>query len=113
MSKTTLYVGGLDELVTKDVFRAAFIPFGDIVDISVPLDNRTGKHRGFGFVQYECSEDAEAAVDNMNHSELYGRVLKVNFSNPAKMGAGQAVWTDVDEYKGNENTTVDDQDRNS
>eukprot|EP00889_Picochlorum_renovo_P008095 jgi/Picre1/35125/NNA_002588.t1 len=83
--KTTLYVGGLDELVNKDVLKAAFLPFGDIIDVSMPLDHATGKHRGFGFVQYESSEDAEAALDNMNHAELYGRTLKVNYSHPNKV----------------------------
>ena len=103
--KTTLYVGGLDERVTKDVFRAAFIPFGDILDVYIPLDHASGKHRGFGFVQYESSEDAEAAVDNMNHAELYGRVLKVNYSHPNKISGGdkgwasQAVWADVDTWQ--------------
>jgi peptidyl-prolyl isomerase E (cyclophilin E) len=97
-TKTTLYVGGLDELVTKDVFRAAFLPFGDIVDISIPFDNRTGKHRGFGFVEYEDPDDAQAAVDNMNHAELYGRVLKVNVSNKG-IGKGQGLWADIDKYQ--------------
>lgn len=103
--KTTLYVGGLDERVTKDVFRAAFIPFGDILDVYIPLDHASGKHRGFGFVQYESAEDAEAAVDNMNHAELYGRVLKVNYSHPNKISGGdkgwasQAVWADVDTWQ--------------
>lgn len=103
--KTTLYVGGLDERVTKDIFRAAFIPFGDILDVYIPLDHATGKHRGFGFVQYESSEDAEAALDNMNHAELFGRVLKVNYSHPTKISGGdkgwasQAVWADVDSWQ--------------
>ncbi len=103
--KTTLYVGGLDERVTKDIFRAAFIPFGDILDVYIPLDHASGKHRGFGFVQYESSEDAEDAVDNMNHAELFGRVLKVNYSHPNKISGGdkgwasQAVWADVDTWQ--------------
>lgn len=103
--KTTLYVGGLDERVTKDIFRAAFIPFGDILDVYIPLDHATGKHRGFGFVQYESAEDADAAIDNMNHAELFGRVLKVNYSHPNKISGGdkgwasQAVWADVDTWQ--------------
>ena len=68
--KTTLYVGGLDECVDKKSFYAAFLPFGDIMDVSIPLDHKTGKHRGFAFIQYENSEDAEAALDNMNHAGM-------------------------------------------
>jgi RNA recognition motif-containing protein len=68
--KTTLYVGGLDETVNKDTVHAAFIPFGDILDISVPLDHATGKHRGFAFVQFEEGADAEAALDNLNNAGM-------------------------------------------
>lgn len=111
--KNTLYVGGLEERVTKDVCHAAFIPFGDITDISVPLDHATGKHRGFAFIQYEDSADAEAALDNMNNAELYGRTLKVNFAAPNKIKGGdkgwasQPVWADVDSWQ--EKKTIEEE----
>ena len=54
--KTTLYVGGLEESVNEATLHSAFIPFGDIKDVNIPLDNTTGKHRGFGFVEYEVTE---------------------------------------------------------
>ena len=54
--KTTLYVGGLEENVNEATLHSAFIPFGDIKDVNIPMDNTTGKHRGFGFVEYESAE---------------------------------------------------------
>jgi len=42
----------LDEQVTEDVLHAAFIPFGDIKEVSIPLDYRENKNRGFGFVSF-------------------------------------------------------------
>lgn len=66
--RTTLYVGGLEENVTEAILHAAFVPFGDIKDVSIPLDHATGKHRGFGFVQYETKDDADDAIDNMNNA---------------------------------------------
>lgn len=39
--KRTVYVGGLGEEITEDLLRAAFIPFGDIVSITLPLDQHT------------------------------------------------------------------------
>lgn len=102
--KTTLYVGGLEENVTEAILRAAFIPFGDLKDVNIPMDHATGKHRGFGFIQYDAPEDAEDAIDNMNNAELYGRVLRVNFAQPTKIKGGDkgwastAVWADADDY---------------
>lgn len=75
---------------------AAFIPFGDVVAISIPMDYESGKHRGFGFVEFELPEDAAAAIDNMNDSELFGRAIRVNFARPPKATERSArpIWAD-------------------
>jgi len=95
--KRTLYVGGLDEQVSPDLVHAAFIPFGEIRTVDMPVDKLTGKHRGFGFIEFEEDIDAQSAVDNMHDSELYGKVLTVNFArSPARQpGEGsRPVWAD-------------------
>jgi RNA recognition motif-containing protein len=48
-----------------------------VVDVNIPLNNETGKNRGFGFVEYENPGDASEAIFNMNNGELFGRVLTV------------------------------------
>eukprot|EP00898_Chlorokybus_atmophyticus_P006164 jgi/Chlat1/6549/Chrsp45S06012 len=102
--KTTLYVGGLQETINESVLHSAFIPFGDIKDVNIPLDHATQKHRGFGFVEFLEPEDAAAAIDNMNSAELYNRVLRVNYAQPIRIKGGeagwasQAVWADADTW---------------
>ncbi|KJE90249.1 peptidyl-prolyl cis-trans isomerase E [Capsaspora owczarzaki ATCC 30864] len=78
------------------MLTAAFIPFGDLVDVQMPMDYSTDKHRGFGFVEFEDAEDAAAAIDNMDEAELFGRTIRVNVANPAKYPerANKAVWTE-------------------
>ena len=61
---------GLEESINDAMLHSAFIPFGDIKDVNIPLDNTTGKHRGFAFVEFEDKDDAAAATDNMHNSEL-------------------------------------------
>jgi len=97
-NKRILYVGGLADEVTEEIIRLAFVPFGDIVDIQIPLDYETEKHRGFSFVEFELPEDAAAAIDNMNESELFGRTIRVNLAKPqkAKEGSSRPVWADDD-----------------
>lgn len=63
--KRTVYVGGISDEVNEQLIRDAFIPFGDIVDIQMPIEYESQKHRGFAFVEYETAEDAAAAIDNM------------------------------------------------
>ncbi|KAF3819983.1 hypothetical protein GH733_015492 [Mirounga leonina] len=89
------------EEVDDKVLHAAFIPFGDITDIQIPLDYETEKHRGFAFVEFELAEDAAAAIDNMNESELFGRTIRVNLAKPMRIkeGSSRPVWSDDDWLK--------------
>ncbi|XP_019874383.1 peptidyl-prolyl cis-trans isomerase E [Aethina tumida] len=95
-TKRTIYVGGLAEEVDEKVLNAAFIPFGDIVDVQIPLDYETEKHRGFAFIEFENAEDAAAAIDNMNDSELFGRTIRVNLAKPQRIkeGSTRPVWSE-------------------
>jgi peptidyl-prolyl isomerase E (cyclophilin E) len=52
-NKKVIYVGGLAEEVDQKVLHAACIPFGEIADVTIPLDFTSQKHRGFGFVEFE------------------------------------------------------------
>jgi peptidyl-prolyl isomerase E (cyclophilin E) len=92
----TVYIGGLDEAVTVAVLRAAFLPFGEVKAVDVPIENVSGKHRGFGFVEFEEAEDAKEAVFNMDNSELFGRTVRCNLAR-ASVGRGRAVWSAQDE----------------
>lgn len=69
-TKRTIYVGGLAEEVDEKILNAAFIPFGDIIDVQIPLDYESEKHRGFAFIEFESAEDAAAAIDNMVGAEM-------------------------------------------
>lgn len=57
-------------------------------------------HRGFAYVEFEDPEDTKAAIDNMDGSELFGKVLKVNAAKPPKnvnegLGSKTALWEQV------------------
>ncbi|KAJ3274759.1 hypothetical protein HDU76_010688, partial [Blyttiomyces sp. JEL0837] len=88
---------GLDEQITLEVLHAAFVPFGDLIDIQLPSDAGShNQHRGFAFIEFESAADAKEAVDNMNLSELCGRVIKVNMARASKLreASMKAVWSD-------------------
>ncbi|KAK2758296.1 hypothetical protein FQN54_004142 [Arachnomyces sp. PD_36] len=98
--KSTIYVGGLDQAVTARTLSEAFLPFGEVVDISLPkpeAPSSTDLHRGFGYVEFELASDAAEAIDNMDQSELYGRIIKVAAARPQKdsnegLGSKTAIW---------------------
>ena len=85
--------GGLEESVNEVTLRAAFVPFGEIVDVNMPMEGNAQKHKGFAFVQFDDPSDAAEAIDNMHNAELFGRVLRVNLSKPDVMKGGhRPVW---------------------
>lgn len=98
--KATVYVGGLSQTATQSHVFDAFIPFGEIVEVKVPKQdkpNSTEPHRGFAYVEYEDAADAKEAINNMDQSELFGRVLKVSQAKAPKsadegLGSKTAVW---------------------
>ncbi|KAI9223275.1 peptidylprolyl isomerase E-like protein [Blastocladiella britannica] len=98
VSKSSIYVGGLAPEVTRSILHNLFITFGEIAAIELPMDNKTDDpHRGFAFITFEEPEDAAAAIDNFNQSELFGRTLKVNLASPGSMPSNarpttHAVW---------------------
>merc|ERR1711865_206696 len=95
--KRTIYVGGLEEHVDEEIITSAFIPFGELSGVNIPIEQTTQKHRGFAFVTFELKADAKEAMENMNNSELFGRGLRVNIARPQRAkaeGSGKAVWAD-------------------
>lgn len=44
--------------------------------------------RGFAYIEFESADDAEEAIFNMNDSELYNRVIKVDIAKPHRGLAG-------------------------
>lgn len=73
-----IHVGNLAAESTEQGIRAAFAPFGTVQGVSIPRDRHTGEPRGFGFVEMESSEEADAAIAALNGSQLHGRELAVS-----------------------------------
>ncbi|POM62778.1 Peptidyl-prolyl cis-trans isomerase E [Phytophthora palmivora] len=97
--KRALYVGGLDNQVTEQGLYTAFVPFGPIKSVQIPLDYKSQRAKGFGFVEFDDEADARAAIDNMDDSELFGRTLRVAIAKPdrPKLGSNKPVWAETDE----------------
>ncbi|KAK7470185.1 hypothetical protein VKT23_001623 [Stygiomarasmius scandens] len=100
-TKKTVFVGGIGDDVNEAVIYEHFATFGDIIDVHIPPEStdpnrQDGKHRGFAFVTYGSTSDAQDAIDNMDLNELKGRVLRVNLAKPMKtptqLGGNRAVW---------------------
>lgn len=98
--------GNLAPQVDEEALRAAFIPFGEIKSVELPIDQVTSKEkserfifsnsdhpRGFAHIIFEDPDDCEHAIFNMNESEFFGKVITVSYAKPQKKdNSKQAVW---------------------
>ena len=88
----------VSEEATEETLHAAFVPFGDVKEVNIPRDfagQTNDANRGFAFVTFELEGDAAEALYNMDGSELFGRVLRVNVARAMshKLGSSKAVWS--------------------
>ena len=88
MAKSTkkLFVGGLPWGVDDEGLRAAFSPFGEIMEAKVVTERDTGRSRGFGFVTFKNDGDAYTAYEEMHNQELGGRRVRVDFAEEKQRG---------------------------
>jgi len=62
---------------TTDSLKEAFIKYGEIKDVYIPIDFRTHEAKGFAFVEFIEDNAAETAVQEMNGATVEGSVLEV------------------------------------
>jgi cold-inducible RNA-binding protein len=77
-----IYVGSLSTSTNSDDLRKAFEEYGQVDDVKIITDRYTEKSRGFAFVEMPTKEEAIAAIDGLNGSELKGRTIVVNEARP-------------------------------
>ena len=88
MSNSKLYVGNMSFKTTEDELRQAFGQFGSVTDVYVAMDKMTGRPRGFAFVTMGTAEEAKAAAEKLNGTDLGGRALTVNEARPKEERSG-------------------------
>lgn len=77
-----IYVGNLSYKISDQDLQEVFEEFGDVISAKVIKDRETGRSKGFAFVEMENEEDAQAAIEELDGSEIDGRVVKVNKARP-------------------------------
>ena len=71
-----VYVGGLPNDLSEGDIVIIFSQFGEVVDVNIPRDQKTGKPKGFALIAYEDQRSTVLAVDNFNGAKLLGRTLR-------------------------------------
>ena len=77
-----LFVGNLSEKTTSAEIRDLFSAVGVVESCQVIADRETGRSKGFGFVEMDSRETANAAKEKFNGHDLHGKTLKVDEARP-------------------------------
>lgn len=72
----TLYVGNLPFKTNEESVKALFERYGHVDSVRLVKDRRSGRMKGYGFVEMEPT-GADLALAKLNDSEFEGRTLKV------------------------------------
>ena len=83
-----IYVGNLSWGLKDQDLANLFAPFGEVAAAKIVMDKFTQRSKGFGFVEMPNDEQAQAAIAQLNGSEIEGRNLVVNESRPKEEGGG-------------------------
>uniref|UniRef100_K7FRS2 RNA-binding motif protein, X-linked 2 n=1 Tax=Pelodiscus sinensis TaxID=13735 RepID=K7FRS2_PELSI len=73
-----IFVGGLPYELTEGDIICVFSQYGEIVNINLVRDKKTGKSKGFCFICYEDQRSTVLAVDNFNGIKIKGRTIRVD-----------------------------------
>jgi len=83
-----LYVGNLGYSVSDADLEQLFAQHGAVQSAQVIQDKMTGRSKGFGFVEMNSDEEAQAAIAALNGKEYAGRPLTVNEAKPREERGG-------------------------
>ena len=77
-----IYIGNLSYDCTEADLRTAFSAHGEVDSARLITDRDSGRSKGFGFIEMPNDDEARAAIDAINGTEMMGRTVKVNEARP-------------------------------
>jgi RNA recognition motif-containing protein len=76
---TTLYIGNLNYKVNENAIKAYFEQYGYVDSVRLMKDRKTGRRKGFGFVEVEA-DAADKMITKLNDSVFEERTLRVRLA---------------------------------
>ncbi|XP_008299956.1 poly(U)-binding-splicing factor PUF60a isoform X2 [Stegastes partitus] len=72
-----IYVASVHPDLSDDDIKSVFEAFGKIKSCMLAREPTTGRHKGYGFIEYDKAQSSQDAVASMNLFDLGGQYLRV------------------------------------
>ncbi|GMF97923.1 hypothetical protein B5S30_g2871 [[Candida] boidinii] len=84
MQTSRLFIRNILYTATEEEFRELFSRFGDLKEVHIAIDTRTGTSKGFCYIEFKNSEDAVDAFRTLDKQIFQGRLLHILPGEPKK-----------------------------
>ena len=85
----SIFVGNLPFRAEREDVIQLFVPFGEVLNCSLPLERDTGRKRGFAFIEMADEAIESTAIEGLQGTELMGRPLRINKAEPRGSGGSR------------------------
>ncbi len=72
-----IFISSLSFKTRKEELAELFAPYGEVTSARIILDKVTRRSKGYGFVEMDNEEQANAAIAALNGTEFMGRTINV------------------------------------
>lgn len=82
---TVIYIGHIPHGFFEEEMRDYFGQYGEVKHVKVSRSKKTGRSKGYGFVEFASGEVAEVVAESMNGYLMFGQILEVQVVSPEKV----------------------------
>lgn len=72
-----IFIGNLDEKIQSIHLKEAFQEYGEVSSAKVITDRKSGKSKGFGFIEMPNDSEAQKVITTVNGGTWEGKVITV------------------------------------
>ncbi|KAG9271134.1 MKI67 FHA domain-interacting nucleolar phosphoprotein [Astyanax mexicanus] len=80
-----VYVGHIPQALAEPQLRPYFSQFGKVTRLRLSRSKKTGRSKGYAFVEFDCDEVAKIVAETMNNYLIGERLIKCHLIPPEKV----------------------------